>query len=136
MIPRPWPAQDPGQPASTPVVSRLLDLALSDAVRAGAHTIEFRLTDDSGLVLWDLNGTLAPYMQVPAEAHRLLLGRLVALIGFAPGAPGPHEGPLDFAGNGTAARLTVRVSTGADGRMGATVRVLEVTDPGHAAATT
>ena len=140
MLPRPWPLQDHilsgRDPASTRPVVRLLDLVLCEGVRAGAHTIEFRQANDAGLVLWDEDGALKPIMQLPAEAHTMVVGRLKALLGHAPGSPGPFEGELAFASDGTAAHLAIRAATHEDGGQGAIIHVLSVSGSADAGTAT
>ena len=140
MTQRPFPARELSlssvDDASARPVIRLLDLVLSEAIRAGAHTLEFRPADDSGLVLWDQDGALTQRMRLPADAHSRLMGRLKALLGHAPGSPGPFEGALSIAAEGLAANLDVRIATESGGSAGATIRILQATGPHHADAAT
>ena len=113
-------------PDSQRPVTRLLTLALSDALRARSAVVEFRPHEDSGLFRWEVEGTLNTCMQVPADAHTALVGRLKALIGQAAGSPGPHSGPFVFDHEGRVVQLAVEAGPAPDGRPVATARVLSL----------
>lgn len=128
MPPSGSPYEDQVSPAGSTPVARLLELALSEAIRSGAEVVEFRPSTDGGLVLWGSSEALTLHMQVPPAAHPLLVGRLKALLGHAPGSPGPLHGRLPFRANDTSANLEVAVDGMGDSSR-AQLRVLASSAP-------
>ena len=107
-----------GRPKVEPLpdpVTKLADLILEEAIRAGAHRIQITLLDpERGTVRWYIQGEWHEVMTIPVATYSLLVSRLNALgkLDVARGSGQPATVPVTL--DGRVMHLPARLIIDAD----------------------
>lgn len=96
-------------PLASPSATNLFNLLVDDALSRRSNRIELRFGGSKGLFLSGNEEPLSLTAQVPVEALRLMLGRLKALMGHAPGSPPPLTGVISLDSRTRRADLAVSI---------------------------